>query len=236
MAFKAINDMAGPDGLVLILLVYSAYPRIAKHDPLSPSVTQRALVIKKAMAEMQKLQAKRQVNDALSTRNGPSIYDVNNLTINSDVLVWREGNIGQPGSWKGPYKLIAVNGESCILALPHGNTTFRATSVKPYLIPNDKIDSVEAEPTNEPDEEPAPLPAKRPRGRPRKYANVTVLLQDDSQYQASRQSEVLGLLEKGVFEVAFDVPKGIRIFNSRFVDEVKNKGTDEAFMKSRLIV
>jgi hypothetical protein len=87
MAFKAINDTAGPDGLVLILLVYSAYPRIAKHDPLSLLVTQRALVIKKAMAEIQRLWAKRQVNDALSTRNGLSIYDVNNLIINSDVLV-----------------------------------------------------------------------------------------------------------------------------------------------------
>jgi hypothetical protein len=32
------------------------------------------------------------------------------------------------------------------------------------------------------------------------------------------------------------VPQGIRIFNSRFVDEVKNKGTDKAFMKSRLVV
>jgi hypothetical protein len=38
MAFKAINDIAGPDGLVPILLVYGAYPRIIEHDPPSPSV------------------------------------------------------------------------------------------------------------------------------------------------------------------------------------------------------
>jgi hypothetical protein len=87
MAFKAINNIVGPDGLVLTLLVYGAYPRIAKYDPLLPSVAQWALIIKKAMAEMQKLRAKRQVNDALSTRNGLSIYDVNNLIINSDILV-----------------------------------------------------------------------------------------------------------------------------------------------------
>jgi len=45
-------------------------------------------------------------------------------------------------------------------------------------------------------------------------------------------------LEKGVFETASesDVPKGTRIFNARFVDEVKNKGTDKAFEKSRLVV
>jgi hypothetical protein len=40
MAFKAINNMAGPNSLVPILLVYSAYPRITKHDPPLPSVTQ----------------------------------------------------------------------------------------------------------------------------------------------------------------------------------------------------
>jgi hypothetical protein len=52
MAFKAINDTAGPNGLVLTLLVYGAYPRITEHDPPSPSVAQRALAIKKAMAEV----------------------------------------------------------------------------------------------------------------------------------------------------------------------------------------
>jgi hypothetical protein len=52
MAFKAINDMAGLNGLVLILLVYGAYPRITKYDPPLLSIAQRALVIKKAMAEV----------------------------------------------------------------------------------------------------------------------------------------------------------------------------------------
>ena len=33
-----------------------------------------------------------------------------------------------------------------------------------------------------------------------------------------------------------DIPQGIRLFNSRFVDEVKNTGTSKAFEKSQLIV
>ena len=37
MAFKAINDIAGPEGLVPTLLVYGAYLQITKHDPPSPS-------------------------------------------------------------------------------------------------------------------------------------------------------------------------------------------------------
>jgi len=34
MAFKAINDIAGLNRLVLTLLVYGAYPRITEHNPL----------------------------------------------------------------------------------------------------------------------------------------------------------------------------------------------------------
>ena len=40
------------------------------------------------------------------------IYD---LPINSKVLVWREGNIGKIGSWKGLFKLLKVLGEIYIL-------------------------------------------------------------------------------------------------------------------------
>ena len=55
MAFKAINDLARPNSLIPILLVFKAYPRIIKLDTLSPIITQRAIVIKKAIAEIYKL-------------------------------------------------------------------------------------------------------------------------------------------------------------------------------------
>lgn len=41
MAVKAVNDTAGPDGLVPTLLVFGAYPRLVEYDPPSPTVTQR---------------------------------------------------------------------------------------------------------------------------------------------------------------------------------------------------
>jgi hypothetical protein len=50
------------------------------------------VALKKTMTEIQRLQAKWQVNDALNTRNGPSITDIHELTLNSDILVWREDN------------------------------------------------------------------------------------------------------------------------------------------------
>jgi len=38
MAFKAINDLASPRGLVPILLVFKAYPQMVKSNILSPIV------------------------------------------------------------------------------------------------------------------------------------------------------------------------------------------------------
>jgi hypothetical protein len=87
MAFKAINDSAGPDSLVPTLLVFGAYLRMIKSDAPSPTVAQRATAIKKAMAEIHKLRAERQIADALNTRNGLMTNEVHSLPPSSPVLV-----------------------------------------------------------------------------------------------------------------------------------------------------
>ena len=94
MAFKAINDSAGLNGLVPTLLVFRAYPRIVEADASSPTVAQRAAAIKKAMAEIQKLRAERQIIEALNIRNGLNTTAIHDLPPNSPILVWREGNTG----------------------------------------------------------------------------------------------------------------------------------------------
>ena len=58
MAVKAVNNTAGPDGLVPTLLVYRAYLRISKLDPPAPSIIDRAAIIRKAIAKIVKLRAK----------------------------------------------------------------------------------------------------------------------------------------------------------------------------------
>ena len=57
-------------------------------------------------------------------------------------------------------------------------------------------------------------------------------------FMKSRKKEINGLFEKGCFEIVsiFDVFHGIRIFNSRFVDEIKNIDTINAYEKSRLVM
>ena len=55
MAVKAVNNTTGLNRLVPTLLVYRTYLRISKLDPSTPSITDRAAVIQKAIAEIVKL-------------------------------------------------------------------------------------------------------------------------------------------------------------------------------------
>ncbi len=91
MSFKALNDSVGPDGLVPTLLVFGAYLRMTESDASSPTITQRSMAMKKAMNEVKRLVATRQINDALNTRNGSSTAPLHDLPLNSSVLVFREG-------------------------------------------------------------------------------------------------------------------------------------------------
>jgi hypothetical protein len=57
IAIKAVNDTAGSDGLVPILLVFGTFPRISHESPSSPSITAHGEAMRKAMAEVHKLKA-----------------------------------------------------------------------------------------------------------------------------------------------------------------------------------
>jgi hypothetical protein len=94
IAFKAINDSIGPNSLIPTLLVFRAYLYIVESNAPNPTVIKRAVALKKAIKEVKKLRAKRQVIDALNMRNRPKITTIYNLPLNSPVLVWREGPIG----------------------------------------------------------------------------------------------------------------------------------------------
>ena len=95
MLIKALNDSVDPNGLVPTLLVFGAYPQMSEIDALSPTITQRTLAMRKAIEEIRKSTASRQVNNALHTRNGLSTSMINDLLLNSPVLVFREINAGK---------------------------------------------------------------------------------------------------------------------------------------------
>ena len=132
--YKVISEeltgtTAGPDGLVPTLLVFGSYPRLSESDPPSPTITQRAAAIKKATQELLKLQANRQVTDALRQRNSPQVDNIHDLEAGSEVLVWRI----HKKAWTGPYKLLTIEGETATVEINRRPTQFRTTVIKPYL-------------------------------------------------------------------------------------------------------
>ena len=236
MAFKAINDTAGYNGLVPTLLVFGAYPRISSLDAPSVTTMERARVIKLAMKEVMKIRANRQITDALQQRNGPQTA-VHEWPVGSSVLVWR---IHQK-KWTGPYRLLSIEGETCSVLVDDKPTSFRSTIVKPF-----KIKSPSVPDFTPPVVETVVVTPPQPRRSPRFTAAQLTVFTPGSLTQpppspnfiASRRKELNGLLERGVFKVCHkgEVPDKTRIFGSRFVDTLKFPGTDKAFEKSRLVV
>ena len=76
------------------------------------------------MKEVRRLYTERQVSDALAMRNGPNTEQLLTLPLQSDVRGWREKY--------GPYKVLAMNGQTCTIQMPYEQTNFRSTVVKPY--------------------------------------------------------------------------------------------------------
>jgi len=68
-------------------------------------------------------------------------------------------------------------------------------------------------------------------------ADILVLVQE-TPFIDSQRKEINGLLKKGVFAVIMerDVPQGVRIFNLRFINEIKHPSTNKAFKKLRLVI
>ena len=138
--------------------------------------------------------------------------------------------------------MVGITGETCKVQLPSGPTNFRSTVVKPYYEEGESTEGNTGEEQVQEQEEEQELPVQRPRRNPlplpyRQTADISIYIATPS-YVDSRTKEINGLLEKGVFEIVdiSTVPEGTCVFNSRFVDEIKNKGTDQAFEKSHLVV
>jgi hypothetical protein len=129
MTVKTVNNSAGSDGIVLILLVFGAYPRMTKGSAPLPSVIQRAEIIRKITKKIRRLHAERQIQDALTMRNGLNTKATLNLPLQSDMRVWRKKD-----KWTGLFKFLITDNETCTIDIPHRPTNFRSTVIKPYYI------------------------------------------------------------------------------------------------------
>jgi hypothetical protein len=96
---------------------------------------------------------------------------------------------------------VAIKGESCILALPYSNITFRVTFIKLYFTLIAQIEGIKVElasrtseelasklskkPASKPGKELAPLLVKRGKGRLCKNLYIIIFLQNNVKYKDS---------------------------------------------------
>lgn len=137
MAIKALNDTAGPNGLVPTLLVFGAYPRINQDSPPSPDIVRRAEAVNKAMKMLRSIRAEVDLHRAFNTRNGPSTHETLKLSLGQQALVWREKK-----GWTGPYRLQAIDNSNAIVHINGIAKTFRTTHIKPYYQDEQQSDTV----------------------------------------------------------------------------------------------
>jgi hypothetical protein len=162
--------------------------------------------------------------------------------------------------------LLSIQSESAIVELSNESTKFRFISLKSYyqnddhtndelsfssassLIESSIESSVESnvESQNNLTIESIILIAsiKRDRDRLRKFfASIINFIFDIVKsvvlsFIASRQKEIVDLLEKEIF-ISINkknVSADVRIFRSRFVNEIKHSDTEKAFEKFRLVI
>jgi hypothetical protein len=141
MIVKAINDTVDFDHLMLILLIFETYFRMHVMNFSTSSITQRAMIIEKAMIEIRKFWVKRQMIDALNIRNDLIIISIHDLFLNSDLLIWRI-NFNQRNKWIESFKLLDIEDETCRIVLSSESIKFRSIVIKSFLI--ESINDVES--------------------------------------------------------------------------------------------
>ncbi len=266
MIVKAIKDTVKFGDLMLILLISGIYPRMHLMNFLIPSIIQRAMTIEKVMIEIKKFRAERQIVNALNTRNDLIIISSHDLFLNSNVLVWRESNVSQRDKWIESFNLLDIENQTCKIALSFESTDFRSTVMKSFLIKsindvesiNENVQFIEdVQSLNHQNNSSTEFLTRSTRARRlslkyQNFADIIIFLQDDdslsNQFESfsfstliftkSRRKEINDLLKKRVFELIIIevVLRDVRIFNFRFVNEIKHLDTTKTYEKSRLVV
>ena len=76
----------------------------------------------------------------LTIRNGPNTIFTLSLPILLEVHIWREKD-GQ----NGPYKLLAINGETYTIDMLYRLTNFQLTVIKPYYTKEEILNDLKQE-------------------------------------------------------------------------------------------
>ncbi len=160
--------------------------------------------------------------------------------------------------------MLDIEDETCKIVLSSESIDFRSTVIKLFLIASiNDVESTEDVQSISEDVQSFDLNSfaitrfirtKRLSLRYQNLADIIVFLQDEDPhsnqfedvfisisifiFENSRRKEINDLLERRVFELIIieNVLRDVRIFNFRFVDEIKHSSTSNAYEKFRLVI
>ena len=131
IATKAMNDTAGPKGLVPSLLVFGVMPRILLPGSVQlPGQVQRMNAMQAARNDMSKEVARSRLSTALRS-NVPAATN-RDISIGSEVLVFKEPPVNK---WVGPFHVLDVRDKSVFINSQGRTMQMSIEKVKPYLRP-----------------------------------------------------------------------------------------------------
>ncbi|KAF1934571.1 hypothetical protein EJ02DRAFT_490997 [Clathrospora elynae] len=222
MAVKAVNDTAGPNGLVPTLLVFGAYPWVLMDSPPSPSMICCAEAIQKAMKALRRAAAERAVSDALSMRNGPTTDRVLSLPLQIVKPYYRDTTTDVIPA--------ADKEEGLTTAEQQPPAAIQPTQPRKRGRPPGSKNKHKVQYLTKKEEDDYSLAVK--------LRNDGVINTPGAPFEASDQKEIVDLVGRGVFSFElFDlaIHNRHRIFKLRMVRKVKGK-TMVPYKKSRLVV
>lgn len=180
--------------------------------------------------------AKRKIAFGLKYRGpyGKEQTDLDKLTFGAPILIYRH----KSGKWEGPFKFISKENETVCAQLPHGRKIFSSHVVKSAkdshadivntltdILTDDVADDITPEVRDE-------LFGHEYKEVSRSFTTIS----NDLDFTEARNMELNGLAKAKVFKIVKRslIPKGSRIYGTRFIDAVKH-GKGSNTLKSRLV-
>ena len=258
---KAINDTAGPNGLLPSLLVFGMLPRMPDDDYTPLNQHERVALMKTARDEYESVIAERSVNVALK-KNTPPAAQLR-FAPGQSVYVYRDKPLKR---WTGPHHLIRFEGKKMLIDVGDktGPRYFNIAQVKPAKLPSIssllppaslpfQFQSTE-QPSDTQIQSPVPPPSPSipstttathlPHSLPvtgRRIMMTEVLDTKDPRtngFEDAKQKELEGLIGRGTFKLVLreEIESDPNIVPSRFVLAIKHLEDGKEHLKARFVL
>lgn len=227
LAVKALNDTAGPKGLVSSLLVFGTIPSLGNTNANLVELEDRFRAMHAARAEAAKIVAEQRIQIALRSNIPPSAkYQ---LRTGQTVMAYSE----KQRRWVKDLKVVRVANKQ--IWINNGKRVFNLG--KPHVVPqpcNADVRNISSllrrlSPLNS-----HPLP----------HILLTEILKPNDprcesiKFDEAKAKEIVGLLNKKAFRVVLkeEIEPDANVLGGRFVLTIKNKDTDHELFKARFVV